>query len=101
MQRKPIFAVTEKGKKPMTEKEIKEFVRDRDAAVMTFDVEEFKRFYQKWRDKGLYTIGLPQNNKVLEITMRKMAVHSTGIPEEVREEAGKWLTDRGFSLDLF
>lgn len=84
----------------MNDKLIKEFVRDRDRAVATFDIEVFKQFFDKYKAKGVYDIDLPSNDEVIEITMRKMAVHSTGLPKEVIAEAEKWLTDRGFSTAL-
>lgn len=83
----------------MNDKLIREFVRDRDKAVATFDIETFKRFFAKYKAKGIYNIDLP-DDKIIEITMRKMAVHSTGLPIEVRMEAAEWLTDRGYSTSL-
>ena len=84
----------------MNDKLIREFVRDRDKAVATFDIETFKGFFAKYKAKGLYDIDLPSDDKVIEITMRKMAVHSTGLPPKVRMEAAEWLTDRGYSTSL-
>lgn len=84
----------------MNDKLIREFVRDRDKAVATFDIETFKKFFTKYKAKGVYNIDLPSDDKVIEITMRKMAVNSTGLPPKVRAEAAEWLTDRGYSTSL-
>ena len=79
----------------MTDKQIREFVRDRDKAVATFNIETFKKFFAKYKAKGIYDIDLPNDDKVIEISLRKMAVHSTGLPMKVRMEAAEWLTERG------
>ena len=84
----------------MTKEQIKQFVNDRDKAVATFDLDVFKKFYEKYKAKGIYKIDLPKSDKVLEITIRKMAVHSTNLPEKTRAEATKWLLERGYSTDL-
>ena len=84
----------------MNDKLIREFVRDRDKAVATFDLETFKKFFAKYKAKGIYDIDLPSDDKVIEITMRKMAVNSIRLPIEVRMEAAEWLTDRGYSTIL-
>lgn len=80
------------------EKMIKQWVKERDAAVRTFDVEIFKQFYERWQKKGLYTVPLP-SDKLIEITIRKMAVHSINLTDEERETAKQWLEERGFSPD--
>ena len=54
----------------MNDKLIREFVRDRDKAVATFDIETFKKFFTKYKAKGVYNIDLP-DDKIIEITMRK------------------------------
>lgn len=47
---------------------------------------------------GVYTDeDLPKSDKVLEITLRKMAVIMTDAPEEKREEAKAWLDARGYT----
>ena len=84
----------------MTNKEIKQFVKDRDEAIATFDLDVFKKFYEKYKAKGVYKIDLPKSDRVLEITMRKMAVHSTNLSEKTRAEATKWLLERGYNTDL-
>jgi len=84
----------------MKQKEwIKIYTEERDAVVQTFDVEKFKEFYAKWKARGFYNMDLP-SDKFIEISLRKMAYHSTKIPESVRLEAEKWLLDRGYSTDL-
>ena len=78
---------------------IKIFVEERDAVVQTFDIDKFKEFYAKWKARGIYNFDLPRD-EIIEISLRKMAYHSTNIPENIRKEAEKWLLDRGYSTDL-
>lgn len=84
----------------MTSKEIKQFVKERDEAVASFDLDVFKKFYEKYKAKGFFEIDMPKSDRVLEIAIRKMAVHSTNLSEKTRVEATKWLLERGYSTDL-
>lgn len=79
---------------------IKIFTEERDAVVRTMDIKKFKEFFNKWKTRGFYNIELPNDDKVLEITLRKMAFHSPRIPEDERKEAEKWLTNCGYTTDL-
>lgn len=80
---------------PNYEKMLKDFVKERDEAVITYDVETFKKFYAKWF--GVYEVQLP-SDPVLEISMRKMVYAITSFTEEQREEAKKWLVERDYEV---
>ena len=86
-----------------TPKELAEFVKERDrvtcAVVEGEPLDTFKAFYRKWRKRGFYQLDLPADS-VLEITIRKMAVHETNIPDSTREKAVEWLLIRGYDLKL-
>ena len=69
---------------------IKRYNKDRDKAVLSLDVETFKEFCRKWNNP------IPPTDRIIEITMRKMACHITALPEDFKAEAKKWLEDRGF-----
>lgn len=47
------------------------WIKERDKAVKTMDVQKFKTFYYKWKRRGIYQMDLP-NDDVIEISMRKM-----------------------------
>ena len=51
--------------------ELSQWIKERDEAIYTFDVDTFKAFYRKWQKRGIYTEPLP-SDEVIEITMRKM-----------------------------
>lgn len=80
---------------PSLEKRLKQFNKERDAAILSYDVEKFKEFYNKYKAKGYYSIPLPPD-EFLEITLRKMACEITSFTEEQREEARQWLRERGY-----
>lgn len=76
---------------------IKKYGRERDKAVASLDIEEFKAFIKKWK----YYIELPlPPDEILEITIRKMACNSPRIPEEKKQEAREWLLSRGYTEGL-
>ena len=73
---------------------IKQYNKDRNKAVLSLDVEIFKKFCKKWGNP------IPPTDEVIEITMRKMACHITTLPSDFRAESKKWLEDRGYTDSL-
>ena len=80
----------------MDKARIKEFVKDRDTAIMEFDLKNFKRFLKKWHNFR----SLP-SDKVLEISMRTMCLECTQIPAENKIQACEWLISHGYLTDMF
>ena len=83
----------------MNDKEVKDFVRDRDKAVKeacrTGDLENFKAFYEKYKKRGLYKLPLPPD-EALEISVREMLCYTASATNEEKAEAYKWLIERGY-----
>lgn len=83
----------------LNDKEIKEFVRDRDKAVKeacrTGNLESFKAFYEKYKKRGVYKFPLP-SDEVLEISLRKMLINTASATIDEKAEAVKWLIERGY-----
>ena len=80
----------------MNKERIDEFAKDRDTAIMEFDLKKFKRFIKKW----LHPKTLP-SDEVLKITMRKMCLECTRIPAENKIQACEWLIAHGYLTDMF
>ena len=77
----------------------KQWLKERDEAIYTFDVEKFKAFYIKWMKRGVYQEPLPCDD-VIEIAMRKM-VCGLAHPDPAKlKEAVDWLTERGYSCTI-
>lgn len=82
-----------------------QYAKERDAATIAVvegeSLEVFKAFVAKWQDLGLYSpnFKLP-SDEVLEITIRKMVIHETNVPESTKQKAAKWLLERGYDLNL-
>ena len=76
------------------------WMKERDETVISYDVDRFRKFYDKWRKIGVYGAPLPKNDLLIKITMRKMVYHITSFTKEQRDEAAKWLKDRGMSTEL-
>lgn len=79
-----------------------DYVRERDEAVETLDLDTFKAFMSKWQARGL----IPEcfslaADEILEVSIRKMALHIANVSEETREAAETWLLSRGYDLDLY
>lgn len=68
--------------------------KDRNKAVLSLDVETFKKFCKKW------SLPVPPTDEIIEITMRKMACHIPSLPDDFKADAKKWLEDRGYTDSL-
>ena len=73
-----------------------QYAKERDEATASMDIEVLKAFIRKWSPE---CYEMP-SDKVLEITMRKMAVHSTNLDVNTRVEAFRWLLERGYDFSL-
>lgn len=83
----------------LDKKKLKEFVKERDKVVKTYDVEKFKEFYAKWENKGYYYLPLPKDN-IIEISLRKMVYNMKSATEQEKTEAKAWLEERGCTTKL-
>lgn len=78
------------------ERQFKEYCRARDKAVASMDVDTFKAFASKYSP----ICDLPKDDEVIEITMRKMAVHITSLDIDTRVYAFRWLLEHGYDFSL-
>ena len=81
----------------------KRFVKERDEAVKTAirtnDLRVFRRFYARWKAKGIYQIALP-SDEVLWRTLYKMLYHAKDATEEEKAMAERWLVAHGSSTKV-
>ncbi len=75
------------------------WIKERDRAIFSGDIEKFKAFYERWYKKGMHEHPLTVDDRVLGISIHKMICsHPSATPEE-KTAAEKWLRDRGYSTD--
>lgn len=88
-------------KRPLWDEKVglKIFVKERNEACESFDLDTFKRFYIRWVRLGVYE-PLDISDEVLEITMRKMVCNIKDPTPEKLAEAKKWLKERGYDENL-
>lgn len=67
--------------------------------VITYDIEAFKKFYQKWKARGFYKLKLPED-KVIAISLLKMVYNMKSSTEEQKAEAKEWLESRGLTTEM-
>lgn len=84
----------------ITNNTIKQWMKERDAVVKTYDLDLFKTFYRKWTKKGMYRMPIP-SDEVIEISMRKMVCNMKSSTDEQKEEAMEWLEQHGSSPNMF
>ena len=80
-------------------KEFELWIKERDEAIRTLDVEKFKAFYDKWKAKGVYNINLP-SDLVIEITLYKMLYNIKSATDEEKSKAKEWLESKGYSTEM-
>lgn len=73
---------------------------ERDKVAKSYDLVEFKKFFRKYQAIGVYAPMALPSDEVLEITMRKMVYQMKSATAEEKEEAKKWLTDRGYTVEI-
>lgn len=83
-----------------TDREIKQWTKERDKACLSYDVDKFRSFYNKWMLAGMYRKPLPRDFMVIEVMMRKMVYHINSATPEQKAEAKQWLEERGCSTSL-
>ena len=83
--------------------EIRQYAIDRDHAIResikTDSVEPFKEFIRKHAEAFPPCFEAP-SDKVLEISIRQMALHCTDIEPEIKGLAVDWLLKNGHHLDF-
>ena len=80
---------------------MKQFVKERDEAVLSLDIPTFRRFYKKWADKGFYDKRMLPPDNIIEISLRQMVIGIADPPKDKLEEAIAWLEARGYSTKPF
>lgn len=76
------------------------WLKERDEAVRSLDIDTFKAFYEKWTKRGFYRNGLP-SDEVIEISLYKMLYNLGSATEQEKEIAEKWLHDRHYDTSMF
>ena len=72
------------------------WLHERDEVMLSYDVERFREFYNKWTRRGIYQDGLlPDSDIVIEISMRKCVYNMAKSTEEQKKEAADWLHAHG------
>lgn len=77
------------------------WLKERDEAIRTQDVAKFKEFYKKWTARGIYYRNTLPSDKVIEISLRKMLYNLGNATEQEKAEAEKWLTERGYDVNMW
>lgn len=84
----------------MTKSSLDIFVLERDKAVKSLNVAEFRKFYARWYKRGIYHLPLPPSDHIIEISMRKMIICMRSASDQEREEAKRWLLEKGYDTEI-
>lgn len=78
----------------MKDKHIKQFVKDRDAALLSLDKDKIVAYLNK------YNIPIPDNETVFWAGIHKCIVAINAAPAEKKIDSMMWLIQHGFSPDI-
>lgn len=77
------------------DKTFKQWRKERNKAAKSYDIDKFRAFYKKWTDRGFYRMPLPSNDRVIEITMRKIVYNIQSSTLQEKRDAKEWLLAHG------
>lgn len=86
------------------DKEIKQYVKERDEMLLKCSVDELRKFAKEHKHilgKGFVKAFRNAPDKVVEITLHKVIVNCTNLPFDFRQKSADWLLDRGYRLELW
>ncbi len=72
--------------------DVSAFVKERDAALLSGDIAECKKYWKKW-NPGLKF----PNDMVAEMGMHKAITACLSLPLEFRKQSKAWLSERGYT----
>lgn len=76
-------------------KKVVEFVKDRDAALLSMDRETFLAFVLKWQAWSGVNPDMLKSEALTEAIMHKMITTAKSLPLALRRESKAWLTAHG------
>ena len=79
---------------------MQQWKKERNKVIKSLDVKKFKKFYNKWMAKGIYYLDLPQDDRVVEVSLYKMLYHLKCSTPEEKDKAAAWLSEHGCTTDL-
>lgn len=83
-----------------TDKSAAAFKKELETALLSFDIDKFRHFYNKWTLLGIYDEPLPKSDLLLMVSMCKMICNIQSAPKADKERAKKWLEDRGYNTSM-
>ena len=75
----------------------KKYVKSKREMLNKYSVEEFRKWMAEWKK---YIPDMPEDEKLMELTLNKMIANSTDVTPKLQKKAKKWLLDRGYSQGL-
>ena len=82
----------------MTDKQLKMYVKDRDKAILSFDIDEMKKFCKKYEDVLTY---IPPDDDVLYAGFMKCVTDIRAATPEQKKRAADWLTEHGYGVRCY
>lgn len=78
-----------------SKKIMREFIKERDAAMLSLDKEKIKRYCEK------YGVPIPANETVFWAGVHKCICNIAAATIDQKLQSAQWLFEHGFSTDIF
>ena len=82
---------------------VKKYVKERDQMLRKGSVEELRKFVNSHKEnysEDYIKAFNEASDEVLEVTLHKMIVNVTSMPEAMRSQSAIWLVTRGYSINI-
>ena len=81
----------------MNDKQLKKYVKERNAAILSFDIDIMKKFCKKYED---YLTYIPPDDVLYAAFLKCVADIREATPEQ-KKRAADWLTEHGYGARCY
>lgn len=82
----------------MTDKELKKYVKDRDEAILSFDIEQMRKFCKKYQD---ILANIPQDEEIMYAGFMKCVADIRAATPQDKKKAARWLIEHGYGVRCY
>jgi hypothetical protein len=82
----------------MTDKELKKYVKDRDEAILSFDIEQMRKFCKKYQD---ILANIPPDDEIMYAGFMKCVADIRAATTRDKKKAARWLIEHGYGVRCY
>lgn len=83
----------------MDTEQLRQWIKERDEAILSFDADKYKAFLLKWKKTGVYKPFMSVSDRLIEISMYQSVLALAKATKEQKDKARAWLAENGYNED--